>query len=719
MSRFIRCIRKTVAIFALAAAPAAAAERYTQLLADYRPPEVTLVDAQGAVVPLRAELERPGPVLLQLVFTTCTTVCPVMMATFAAAQDRLPADARLLSISIDPEEDTPARLREHAALLRAGSRWRFLTGRLADVVAVQKAFDAYTSDKMRHQPLTFLHGGQGAPWLRLEGFPTPAELVAELATLQRQAEPGRGLYRDGTLPSGAPLRGVTEGGVAIEGRAAACAGCHRRSGYGGVEGREIVPPITAPALFAEQVPQRAELFRKLFQEDLSPSAQARIHDLGTRPAYTAETLAAALRDGRDPSGRTLDPLMPRYRLDEGETADLIAYLRTLAAAPSPGVDGEEIHFATIIAPGVDPGKRQAVIGVLEAFFHRKNADFERLKQRPEFSPRYKDELLSSFRKWVLHVWDLDGAPETWADQLAAKYREQPVFAVLSGLGAGDWTPVHDFCEREEIPCLFPETELPPAAPGAYSIYFSAGLTLEAEALGRHLRESAPAGPPLRVVQVFRDDPRGTVPAAALRHALDGAVNVHLEDMKLAGDLTPAAWESLLDKSPSVVVLWLPGSDVILREPRRPKDLGAGPAFPQQLYLSWSLLGETLPPLREPWRRRVLLLDRFAPPGFESPHVYRARAWLRARGLAETAERLQLDTWFTLSLTESALMHLVDNYSRDYFIEIVERETERVPSPGVYSRLSLGPGQRFASKGCSLLRVTADGKLEAVGERIVP
>jgi cytochrome oxidase Cu insertion factor (SCO1/SenC/PrrC family)/cytochrome c553 len=695
------------ALLALAAAAVQAEERYTRSWGDYEPPDVTLVDAGGAPVPLRAELDRPGPVLLQFIFTTCSTVCPVLGATFAAAQDGLPADARLLSISIDPEQDTPARLAEHAARLRAGSRWRFLTGRGADVIAVEKAFDAYAGDdKMRHLPLTFLRAAPGGRWLRLDGFPRPADLGSELRGL---SEPGRRLYREGVLPSGAPLRGELPGGAEVAGAAAACAGCHRRSGSGGVEGREVVPPIAAPALFLESEPRRAELFRKLYQEDLSPGALARVRDLGARPAYTAETLATALREGRDPTGRALDPLMPRYRLDDRAMADLTAYLRTLSAAPAPGVDREEIHFATVVAPGAGSAERDAVLGVMRAFFRRENGDQERLRRRPEYSPLYKGDLAAASRDWVLHVWELTGAPETWGAQLAARYREQPVFALLSGVaGDSDWSPVHAFCESEEIPCLFPETGLPPAAPGAYSFYLSAGLSLEAEALARHLREAAPPGRALRVVQFYRGDPAGTVPAAALRRALGGAEGVQVADRELAAG-EPIVW----DGEPDAVVLWLPAADVA----KLPPPPGRGRPSPR-LYLSWSLLGESLPVLPAAWRDRTLIVDRLAPPGVASPHAYRARAWLRSRGLERADDRLELDTWFTLSLTESALMHLVGGISRDAFVEIVERETERVPNPGVYPRLTLGPGQRFASRSCALLQPLGEG-VAPVGERILP
>ncbi|HXM71227.1 MAG TPA: SCO family protein, partial [Thermoanaerobaculia bacterium] len=149
--------------------PAPGAEAsYTTSAADYRPPDVTLVDQAGARVRLADALSAGGPVLVQFIFTSCSTICPVLSGTFAAVQGALP-EARLVSISIDPDVDTPARLAEYARRFKAGPRWRLLGGRLEDVIAVESAFDAYRGNKMRHEPLTFIHPGPRRPWLRLEG----------------------------------------------------------------------------------------------------------------------------------------------------------------------------------------------------------------------------------------------------------------------------------------------------------------------------------------------------------------------------------------------------------------------------------------------------------------------------------------------------------------------------------------------------------------------
>ena len=71
-----------------------------------------------------------------------------------------------------------------------------------------------------------------------------------------------------------------------------------------------------------------------------------------RPAYTDQTLARAMRDGIDPTGRAFEPAMPRFDLDDHHMAALIAYLMTLQAEPSEGVTVDEIQFATVVAGAV-------------------------------------------------------------------------------------------------------------------------------------------------------------------------------------------------------------------------------------------------------------------------------------------------------------------------------------------------------------------------------
>jgi protein SCO1/2 len=157
----------------------------TRRTMNYVVPEVTLVRSDGARVNFGHELDDGRPVLLDFIYTTCTTICPVMSQTFAEVQKRLGADAakvKMVSVSIDPEEDTPARLTEYAKRYQAGPQWTFYTGTVEASVAAQRAFDAYRGDKMNHAPVTFFRSAPGQPWVRLDGFVTPDAIVGEVRT---------------------------------------------------------------------------------------------------------------------------------------------------------------------------------------------------------------------------------------------------------------------------------------------------------------------------------------------------------------------------------------------------------------------------------------------------------------------------------------------------------------------------------------------------------
>jgi protein SCO1/2 len=152
-------------------------------LADYSVPRIALVREDGKNVVLSNEIDDGKPVVLSFVYTTCTTVCPLTSMTLARLQAEL-GDARdrvhVVSISIDPEQDTPARLREYALKFGAGPEWHHYTGTVGASVASQRAFDVYHGDKMSHSPVMLLRTRPNARWVRFEGFATADQLLAEL-----------------------------------------------------------------------------------------------------------------------------------------------------------------------------------------------------------------------------------------------------------------------------------------------------------------------------------------------------------------------------------------------------------------------------------------------------------------------------------------------------------------------------------------------------------
>ena len=167
---------------AIKIAGAAAAEPRTSVsTASYVVPDVQLVRDDGKTVNLRAELDGKRSVVLSFIFTACTSVCPLTSATFVQLQHRLGADVhkvQLVSISIDPDADNAERLAEYARKFGARADWHFYTGTARASVEVQRAFDAYGGDKMRHAPDTYVRRPGSQSWVHLHGIASADELLA-------------------------------------------------------------------------------------------------------------------------------------------------------------------------------------------------------------------------------------------------------------------------------------------------------------------------------------------------------------------------------------------------------------------------------------------------------------------------------------------------------------------------------------------------------------
>src|SRR5579871_6938478 len=190
------CVGVAVGMCALSTAPAAstpkAAESVPPMVASaqgtisrtisYSIPPVRLVREDGKVVSLADELNDGRPVVLNFIYTTCSSICPLMSQVFAEFQRQLGAESdrvHLMSISVDPEEDTPARLRDYARKFHAGPGWQHYTGTLEASLTAQQAFSVWRGDKMSHAPVTFMRVAPDQPWLRIDGFATAEQLVAQ------------------------------------------------------------------------------------------------------------------------------------------------------------------------------------------------------------------------------------------------------------------------------------------------------------------------------------------------------------------------------------------------------------------------------------------------------------------------------------------------------------------------------------------------------------
>lgn len=519
--------------------------------------------------------------------------------------------------------------------------------------------------------------------------------VLDETKLKSQLEIGLRLYREGINGSGQPLTAIGAAQTVLKGKAAACMACHRRSGFGTTEGQFTIRPITGPALFEDQP------FTVLSERIKSRSGARQ------RPPYTEELLARALRSGIDSSGKALDPVMPRYALSQDDLRAVLAYLATLSIQLSPGVDEKEIHFATVIQPGVSAERRKAMLDIMLAFFADKGANARSDEQRRGAGNM---QMYRSYRKWVLHVWELSGSSETWESQLANYYRQRPVFALIGGLGVESWLPIHEFSERFELPSVFSQVKLPgPSEGNYYNFYFSRGLSLEAEVLAKFLRDQNSVG---SVVQVYRRDEAGLAASAAFRHAMPPGAAI--EDIVLDGAIEEAVFNKVAIAKPSALIVWL-----------RAKDLAAAQGWKSKIdvpvYLSFEQLEGKIPTgltaLGEDLR---LIYPSDLPPRHDA-RLLRNKIWLQNKGLQIDEEVVQANTQFALTVVSDALGHIMDSFSRDYFVERIEHAVAQTPVPSIYQSVSLGPGQRFAAKGSSIVQILAGNKMQfkRLSEWIVP
>jgi protein SCO1/2 len=158
-------------------------------IANYDVPDVAVVRNDGKKSSFSKELDDGRPVILNFVFISCSAICPMLSHVFSKVQTQLDKDSQkvhLMSISIDPESDTPAKLTEYAKKFGAGPDWNFYTGTRAASIALQKAFNAYRGDKMNHTSVILMRAKPGKPWLRVEGFLSPDAVISEYRNMLQQ-----------------------------------------------------------------------------------------------------------------------------------------------------------------------------------------------------------------------------------------------------------------------------------------------------------------------------------------------------------------------------------------------------------------------------------------------------------------------------------------------------------------------------------------------------
>jgi protein SCO1/2 len=140
-------------------------------------PDVTVVTESGAKVSF-ADLIQGRTVAINFIFTSCPTVCPLMGASFGRVQKLLgQREVALISVSVDPETDTPARLTEWSKRFNAAPGWTLVTGSKSDIDLLLKAFGVFTADPVSHSPAAFIADTKRGIWRKVDGLAPPSTIV--------------------------------------------------------------------------------------------------------------------------------------------------------------------------------------------------------------------------------------------------------------------------------------------------------------------------------------------------------------------------------------------------------------------------------------------------------------------------------------------------------------------------------------------------------------
>ena len=509
---------------------------------------------------------------------------------------------------------------------------------------------------------------------------------------------GAAMYRDGILPSGQSMKATVQEDIELDGAMSPCANCHQRSGMGALEGGILSPPTNGARLYA---PLKSPL-------DIPGSIMKRSNFKGGRPAYNRESLATLLRTGIGPAGKRISETMPLYHLSEDEMAIMIFYLEQLSSELSPGVSDDEIRFATILAEGTSPGDRDSLLLPLNTFITEVwNAQIparDRSLQGAKLPDAAKPPAAAAYRRAALDVWELKGAPESWGRQLESLYRERPVFALLGGIAPGKWDPVHRFCEKMEIPCIFPLTDLPVLSEKDwYTLYFSKGYYQEGEAAAKYLSRVFALPPGKKLIQLYRDGDQAKALARGFGETWRKLGDTALSDRPVAGDekIDAKFWEQLVSSHPdAVLLLWLAPADLAGIEA-----LAASEHRPSTIFLSATLLAGALQGVPEGIRDLTLITYPTRLPGDLESGKSASAGWASFNTLPISNRSVAAKSYLITRVLARVLVDMGASAYRDFFLDIVDEGKDDINSTMLFPTLSFGPGQRYASKGGYVVSVS--------------
>lgn len=158
-----------------------AAGKTEEVGAQLQIPDTAVYDQDGRKLNFYTDLVRGKTVAINFIFTTCTTICPPLTATFRKVQqqlgERVGRDVQLISVSVDPTTDVPERLKSFSQKFGAGPGWTFVTGSKPAVDQLLKSLGAAVGDKNDHTPMILVGNEAAGYWTRTYGLAPAATIL--------------------------------------------------------------------------------------------------------------------------------------------------------------------------------------------------------------------------------------------------------------------------------------------------------------------------------------------------------------------------------------------------------------------------------------------------------------------------------------------------------------------------------------------------------------
>jgi protein SCO1/2 len=150
-------------------------------------PDARLTTQDKEEVLLRTDVVADRIVVMDFVYTTCTTVCPVLSAIFSQIAerlgDRVGAEVVLVSLTVDPLRDTPEQLKAYSSKFGVASGWTWLTSDKPTMDTVLKQLGSYTPNFEDHPSMVLVGDGRTGEWTRFVGFPRVDQIVGKVDAL--------------------------------------------------------------------------------------------------------------------------------------------------------------------------------------------------------------------------------------------------------------------------------------------------------------------------------------------------------------------------------------------------------------------------------------------------------------------------------------------------------------------------------------------------------